>query len=459
MCGSIASGDTFLVLNTGDSDAGSLREAINSANANPGLDSIAFDIPGPGPHTIQPLTRLPSITDTLTIDGYTQSGAGQNTKPPGIGSNAVLMVELDGTHAGSADGLVILASNCVAKGLVINRFRGAGIVIYLEPANKNVVQGNFIGTDVSGSIALGNGEDGVRIEDSEVNIIGGSQAGEGNVISGNDRAGILVLSTSRRPSGGHVISGNFIGTDVTGTGALGNTSGIVLAEDTQGNTIGGTTPQERNVISGNRESGINILGSHNTVSGNFIGTDVTGSADLGNAEDGVRIENAADNTIGGSQNGERNVISGNDKNGVLVSGAGANGNTVNGNFIGTDVTGNIDLGNSVNGVYIQDAPDNRIGVPHEEQGAFTIMTAGEASPGIDFSREFGEVYTTDFIRTRQLYYIRVYDLEFIHLRVISLGVPSGRPNRDEPSGIVRDPVSGDFFIVQAELVRRFDETG
>ena len=129
---------TFTVTNTNDSGVGSFRQAILNANANanasPGLDTIAFNISGAGPHTIQPLSALPSITDPAVVDGYTQPGASANTNPPELGSNAVLNIELDGSmaaagpHPPSVHGLVIVAGGSTVRGLVINRFvTGDGI--------------------------------------------------------------------------------------------------------------------------------------------------------------------------------------------------------------------------------------------------------------------------------------------------------------------------------------------
>ena len=92
---------TITVTNTNDNGVGSLRQAILDANANPGKDTIAFNIPSPGPHTIQPFSALPTITDPVIIDGYTQPGASPNTNGPGLGLNTVLMIELDGTSAGA----------------------------------------------------------------------------------------------------------------------------------------------------------------------------------------------------------------------------------------------------------------------------------------------------------------------------------------------------------------------
>lgn len=148
----------FVVTNTNDSGAGSLRQAILDANANGTgvVDTISFNISGGGLKTTKPTSALPAITTPTTIDGYTQPGASANTLA--IGDNAVLLIELDGTNAGpSADGLIIKAANCTIRGLVINRFdpdvSGAGINV--DGVNAKV-EGNFIGIDASGQVALGN---------------------------------------------------------------------------------------------------------------------------------------------------------------------------------------------------------------------------------------------------------------------------------------------------------------
>ena len=127
-----------------------LRAAIMEANANFGLDNIAFTIPTTGALTIQPLSALPTITDPVVIDGYTQPGASPNTNGPGLGSNAVLMIELDGSLAGvDVNGLHITAGSSTVRGLVINRFSRSGIL--LDSSGDNVIAGNFLGTDVTGT--------------------------------------------------------------------------------------------------------------------------------------------------------------------------------------------------------------------------------------------------------------------------------------------------------------------
>ncbi len=144
----------FTVTNTNDAGAGSLRQAILDANANPGTDLIAFNIPGAGPHTIQPASNLPTITDPVVIDGYTQPGAFPNTNPVGLGLNTVLKIEIDGSFLGGIQptALEINIDNVTVRGLVINRFAFVGIR-FLVPSPKignNIVEGNFIGTDVMG---------------------------------------------------------------------------------------------------------------------------------------------------------------------------------------------------------------------------------------------------------------------------------------------------------------------
>ena len=156
---------TFTVLNTSDTGAGSLRQAIIDANDAPGPDIISFRIPGAKPYTITPLSTLPSITEAVTIDGTTQTNySGQP------------IIQLNGTSAGSnANGLLILGGNSLVRGLVINRFQRSGIRI--EGAGTNVIEGNYLGTDVNGTNYAGNGLGGVYIYESAGNLIGKSVQG------------------------------------------------------------------------------------------------------------------------------------------------------------------------------------------------------------------------------------------------------------------------------------------
>ena len=342
-----APGSTFVVTNTGDSGAGSLRQAILDANAHPGADTIVFNIPGSGLHTITPSTALPTISDPVTIDGSTQ---------PGFTGSPI--IELNGSQAGAnVDGLRITAGNSVVSGLVINRFSSDGVE--LSGNGGNIVEGCFIGTDATGTVDLGNAFRGLNTASSN-NTIGGTAAAARNVISGNNNTGIVMTAGTT----GNLVQGNFIGTNAAGTGAIGNGSGVVT-EGQSGNfsshTIGGTAPGARNIISGNNGPGINIGGtlSGSLVQGNFIGTDVTGSIAVANASDGVFINfGSANNMIGGTTPAARNVISGNGANGVRSD---YHPNTVQGNFIGTQANGVSPLGNGANGVLINFFDSNAIG--------------------------------------------------------------------------------------------------
>lgn len=318
----------------------SFRAALEEANANSGLDIIDFNVGGGGAQTISPASPLPVITRPVIIDGTTQ---------PGFSGTPI--IELNGASAGiNADGLVLSATagGSTVRGLVINRFsNSSGTGIYLQ-SNNNVIQGNFIGTDVSGTADLGNSY-GIEVENSTGNTIGGAAAGSGNLISGNRFYGIFLDNSPDND-----IAGNFIGTDGSGTAALGNEIGIRLLGSST-NTIGGALTGERNIISGNTSAGVYVsLGSFNRVLGNFIGTDFSGTADVGNVGSGVRMDNSSYNDI------FYNVISGNDGYGIFIASPGAVRNELLGNFIGTDSGGSAALGNG-GGILIASSSNNVIG--------------------------------------------------------------------------------------------------
>lgn len=357
---------TFTVTNTNDNGNGSLRKAIQDANGNEGADVIVFDIPGAGPHTIQPASTLPTITDAVMIDGYSQPGSEANTNPIDQGLNTVLMVELDGTNAGAdTDGLNIEADDCTVRGLVINRFSRDGINL---EGTDNIAEGNFIGTNVSGTAALPNGDDGVSVKGSN-NLIGGITADARNVISGSGDRGIAIGAgvTLNR------IQGNLIGTDASGTVSLGNVNAGVSMFGASNNTIGGAATGARNVISGNDAAGIVLFGdaSGNIIEGNYIGTDVTGTIGLGNADDGVFIDESPNNTVGGAGAGQGNVISGNNDDGIFIRGAASTSNIIQGNLIGTQADGMSPLGNREDGIDFSSAfpaSDNTIGGSSSGEG-------------------------------------------------------------------------------------------
>jgi CSLREA domain-containing protein len=322
-----------------------LRAAIEEANATSEADTIAFNIPGAGVHTISPASALPAITDSVTIDATTQGGyAG---KP---------VIRLDGTSTIgiSAEGLNLIAGRSTIWGLAITNFDGSGIRIV---SSDNILKGNFIGVEASGLVSAGNSY-GVDITGPSVrNIIGGTAPGDGNVIAGNYSDGVLLWQADV-----NVFQGNFIGVGSDGVTPFTQPNGLVIHHSV-GNLIGGTGAGAGNVIAGHEGVGVLINGERatgNTIQGNYIGTDQSGTLDVGNKRDGIHITTrASNNLVGGLEAGAGNLISGNDGAGVVISEGGA-GNVIQGNLIGTDKTGSVDLGNAA-GVVISEAPDNVIG--------------------------------------------------------------------------------------------------
>ncbi|MCH8223489.1 MAG: fibronectin type III domain-containing protein, partial [Chloroflexi bacterium] len=402
---------TFTVTSTGDSgdsnagngicDDGSgsctLRAAIEEANALSGTDTIAFNISTSDPgfvvstasFSIKPGSALPTITDPVVIDGYTQPGASPNTNGPGFGLNTVLKIELDGSNAGApfVHGLNIHGGASAVRGLVINRFSGDGVFIAFF--GSNVIEGNFLGTDISGTLGLGNTVDGIDVRASN-NTIGGITPAASNVLSSNGVRGVVIQGAAT----GNLVQGNFIGTDVSGTFALGNAQEGVVLRDVPGNTIGGTQPGAGNVISGNG-NGVRIVNfpsfgttsaSQNVVIGNIIGADVSGTANLGNIASrvfsskgsGVVINGASGNTVGGTETGAANIIAFNEGNGIRVvtrEDSSATGNWVLNNSIFSNGLTGIDLEASgeTSGVTPNDVGDSDTGSNNLQN--FPVLTS------------------------------------------------------------------------------------
>ena len=336
---------TFTVTNASDSGVGSLRQAILDANASPGADTIQFNIAGSGAHTVYLFTELPALTGPTTLDGTTQ---------PGFAGSPI--IELSGNNAGPSDnGLHLTGGNCTVRGLVINRFAGHGMLI--ESNGNNVIAGNYIGTDVSGTGTRSNGWDGILVRISP-NTIGGTSLADRNLISGNGQYGIEIQGARLTSEPGNRIIGNLIGTDITGTTSLSNVlHGIVISPGAS-NIIGGTTIQERNVISGNGSIGIYVYDSHygfNRIQGNYIGVSAYGTNRLANGASGVDVHESDRTYIGGTVAGAGNLISGNQGYGIYLDGMGlgCDTNFIQGNFIGTDVTGKLAISNRYDGIALE----------------------------------------------------------------------------------------------------------
>jgi CSLREA domain-containing protein len=355
----------FVVDSTSDSDDGNcggsdctLREAINAANANnnqPGFDTITFDFSGTTLRTFNIASALPNISEPLIIDGRTHAAADDKPLIKFDGGNG----DYDGIRAnagGSAQGTGVWLLS-----LIIVRFGQNGVEF--NSTGGNIVSNCYIGIDTGGA-NLGNGLNGVRINGSDNNIIGPTFGGGGNFISRNGASGVLIERVVGFPappvapqqSTGNLVTGNFIGSGHNGSNASPNGgSGVHITR--AGNTVGGSTASERNIISGNTGAGVSIFGASatgNTVAGNWIGMNSLGTATANNF--GVTISSGATgNMIGGNNDGgpcsgSCNLISGNGSNGVNISDSGAN--TVRGNVIGLTLNAGSRLPNSFTGIEV-----------------------------------------------------------------------------------------------------------
>jgi len=369
-------GATFTVTGTADSGAGSLRQAILDANAAAGADQIEFAIPVAGPHMIAVASALPEITERVTIDGYTQSGAVENTSAAAF--NATLMVHVDGTAvAGSPNGLRVAAgSESVIRGLVVTGFGDDGIE--LAGAGGHRVEGCIVGLLPDATTTASNGGDGVAVFSSG-NTVGGADPSHRNLLSGNGGSGVnLVAATSTA----NVVRGNLIGTDRNGVTDLGNALDGVIVLDASNNTV------RDNRVAGNDRFGILVFATtgntatDNHLRGNSVGLAVNGEL-LANGSDGINISDASDNLIGGATPAERNVIV--DDNGAAVSvtlfngGQPVDGNRVIGNFIGTNESGTDAPGSALFGVFVLSATGTEISdnvISGNEEGVRVNAFAG-----------------------------------------------------------------------------------
>jgi hypothetical protein len=333
---------------SGNIIGGTTAAARNLISGNNGCGVFIFTFNGP--------TATKNVVEGNFI-GTDASGSfalGNGSAFFGVGNG----VEIDDATSNVVGGTTRGARNVIAAsgvdGVLIQRS-----FALIEPTN-DLVQGNYVGTDATGSFSLGNHGNAVEIINGNSNTIGGTAAGAGNLLSGNGMGGAQISQAGDGTATGNKVQGNLIGTDFSGKVAVGNAGVGINLVGGSSNLIGGTTAAVRNIISGNGLSGVEILGAlQSLVQGNYIGTDITGAAALGNGSDGVAITGGSNNTIGGSASA-RNIISGNFNVGVGIDAGVAN--LVRGNYIGTDVTGSVALGNGSDGVILFDpASNNTIG--------------------------------------------------------------------------------------------------
>ncbi len=259
---------TFTVTNTDDSGPGSLRQAILDANASGEVDTIAFNIPGAGVHTIAPLSLLPIIDSAVTIDGYTQPGSVQNTNATGA-LNSVLQIELDGTNAPNRC-ITVLASDVVIRGLIVNRCADAIQLgnFFGSSVAGIVVAGNFLGTDAAGLTALPNTSAGVDAAFPQGGTVGATIGGlnpaDRNLVSGNFHG--IEASSNFNGGSNLLIQGNIIGLDRNAASPVPNESGISIdGIGPTSATIGGLSPEAGNLISGNSRHGVVVSNPSDTV--------------------------------------------------------------------------------------------------------------------------------------------------------------------------------------------------
>lgn len=389
-----AGGGIFLVNAMDDSDDGicdgnhcSLREAINEINSYPGGQEIQFDIPGAGPHHIGLCHSLPTIYDNgEVIDGTTE---------PDYGGAPVVVIEPIFTPSevpyiiyqpcgGVTTGLWIEASDTIVRGLSFVGFdtqfqfyTPAAIVI--NSGQNNLIEGNYLGIEPSGNI-----------RGNRIGILIGSagQTVRDNVISGNG-TGVYISAPNQ------IIQGNIVGLDQTGNtwnGTYGNEKGIFLEPWAHQVQIGGPGPDDGNVISWNSEYGIHIQSDDNTVQGNKIGTNIAGVSPKRN-QNGILIEGEL-NLIGGAASGQGNLISGNRETGVIIQ---SNSNTVKGNVIGANLSGTAALHNLYSGIQVL-GDDNVIGGATSGEGnliAGSLYVGIFIEPGADGNTVMGNAIGTD----------------------------------------------------------------
>ncbi len=340
-----------------DDGACTFREAITAANTNtasgammgecaageasPTVDTIAFNISGGGVHTIHVVggseggSDVPFLVDPVTIDGFTQPGSQPNTNVTGA-LDAMPTIELDGS--GSFHCLVVFnGGTTTIRGLVINGCHAESID--LESGSTTFIEGNFIGTDVTGNVAKTfGGAPGLVmfVQNGGLTFTaGGTMPDARNLISGNGGDAIRVAA-NLNSSISATIQGNLIGTDRTGTAALSNFKGVTSGGAGSDNlilTIGGSTTGAGNVISGNIDAGIELghFSANSVVQGNLIGTAVDRTSALGNGGAGITADYGP-LTIGGTMPGEANVVAYNGGTGVdatsLLTGIFIGGNSI-----------------------------------------------------------------------------------------------------------------------------------
>lgn len=364
------------VTTTSSTGNGSLRQAIldNNLVVAEGPGEIRFAIPGTGPFKISPNTPLPLLIEPALIDGFSQPGARPDGPSPG--NDAVILIQIDGAAAASGvDGFRLVTPGNRLRGLSITRFSGDGVEIATN--GNQVVEGCFIGLDPDGVTTAGNSQNGIHVNGTSGNRLGGDQTGQGNLISGNGLHGILIFGGGAQLN---QVLGNQVGTDRSGTLERGNNQDGVNINNAPKNLIGGAGSGASNLLSGNRGDGVELAGNGTTntvIQGNRIGVDEAGEQSLGNAQNGIAVTgNARINSIGGLEPGAGNRIGFNGAAGINLA-SGTN-NAVIANSIHSNAGLGIDVGPS--GITANDPSDGDVGANQLQN--YPLITSATLRSGV-----------------------------------------------------------------------------
>ncbi len=340
---------TNVVTTTADAGFGSLRAAMYYVTDHPG-STVRFNIAtndlGYSNGVFN--IHLSGYLPPLAANGMVIDGSTQ----PGFTTRPLIFV--DGSQIlpdprNSITGLLIYSASNQVKNISFSGFNWNGLTLSTPDTTNNTISGCWLGLDATGTNAAPNVYQGIYIVGgASGNIIGGTNATARNVLSGNMQYGIWMTDSNTT---GNVILGNYIGTDASGQKPVYNwLAGLILGGAAHDNLIGGATVGARNVISGNTNAGIWIRAAntvHNTVEGNLVGLNATGNAALPNTFIGMYLDTGAQ-----SNQILNNVFSGNPSEGLRITDLGTSGNVVQGNFFGTDVTGSNAIPNNFAGVTI-----------------------------------------------------------------------------------------------------------
>jgi Right handed beta helix region len=479
-----------------------LRDAITFANSNVGLDVIHFALAASGAVTITVTagSQLPPITEVVVIDGTTEPGFSsaplvELTSPPTPQLGLSGLVFEAGSSGSTVQGMIVngftdsgiritnsgamsirgnyvgtdpsgttarpnLNGITVHQSLGSNRIGGTGFGagnlisgnathgIVIAFSSLDVVQGNRIGTDVTGTLPLGNSIRGLEVVESSVTRIGGDGPGEGNLISANGN-GIEIHANTNQV----LVAGNLIGTAADGLTALGNRNdGILLYNFTLDTRIGGPRPELANVISGNLGSGVHIQfgGQVAPIQGNRIGTDAAGLVAIPNGDFGVWNEGPPTFDLPGTvANIIDNVISANVGGGIRVSGVSSG--TILSNWIGTNATGVSPLGNQGPGITLGLGGDATIG----QSGTGNVI-AFNAGPGIAVGQSLSDAGVNARIEFNS-----IFQNSGLGIDLASDGVTPNDPGDADPgpnrllnvpvlTAVLKSPVSGNLVVVGTE---------